>query len=69
MEWFVLAAPVPGAVEFSVSSVPAFVVMLLVAVAPVALAVREALGFGSVSRSAPQLRVLEGGKELSRRAA
>jgi len=42
---------------------------VLVAFAPVALAVRDALGLTSMTRSVPQLRVLEGGKELSRRAA
>ena len=69
MEWFLFAAPVPGTVEFSVGSGAAFAVMLAVALTPVALAVRHALGLATAAPDAPQLRVIEGGKELRRQAA
>jgi hypothetical protein len=69
MDSFLFAAPVPGPVEFSVGSGLAFAVMVAIALAPVALAVREALGLAMAARDAPQLRAIEGGKELSRHAA
>jgi hypothetical protein len=69
MEWFIFAAPVPGPFEFSVGSGAAFAVMLAVALTPVALAVRHALGLATASPEAPQLRVIEGGKDLGRQAA
>ncbi len=69
MEWFILAAPVPGPVEFSVGSGAAFAVMLAAALAPVALAVRHALGLATAAPQTPELRVIEGGKDLGRRAA
>ncbi len=69
MEWFIYAAPVPASVEFSVASGTAFLTMLVVALTPVVLAVRHALSGGATLPETPQLRVIEGGKELRRRAA
>ena len=43
MEWFVLMAPVPMTVEFVLTSVPALLLVCLVAVVSVFLAVRVAL--------------------------
>ena len=42
MEWFVLMSPVPMAVEFVVTSVPALLLTYVVAVVPILLAVRTA---------------------------
>ena len=69
MEWFVFAAPVPGPVEFTVGGRAVFAVLAAVALTPVVLAVRHALGLAGRSPEAPQLRVIEGGKELGRQAA
>lgn len=69
MEWFVFAAPVPGPVEFTVSGGAAFAVALATALTPVVLAVRHALGLDKAAPAAPQLRVIEGGKELGQQAA
>ena len=69
MEWFIFAAPVPGPVEFSVGSGAAFAVALATALTPLVLAVRHALGLAMPAPDAPQLRVIEGGKELRRHAA
>jgi len=69
MEWFIFAAPVPGPIEFSVCSGAAFAVGLAVALTPVALVVRHALGFATAATGARQLRVIEGGKEVGRQAA
>jgi hypothetical protein len=69
MEWFVLQAPVPGAVEFHIGAGTAFVAMLLAAGAPLFLAVRNALAPRASAPEVPQLRLIDGGKELSRRAA
>jgi len=69
MEWFVFAAPVPGPVEFSVGGAAAFITSVAIALTPIALAVRHALGFGPAASQSPQLRVIEGGKEIRRQAA
>jgi hypothetical protein len=70
MEWFVSLAPVPdGAVEFSVGSGAIALAAALVALTPLWLVLRRALGWNPVEHAAPQLRVIEGGKELKRRAA
>jgi hypothetical protein len=70
MEWFVSLAPVPdGAVEFTVTNGAVAVAALLVALTPVWLVLRRALGWEPAEDAAPQLRVIEGGKELKRRAA
>ena len=69
MEWFVLSAPVPGAVEFNVGIGTAFVSVVLAAGTPLFLALRAALTGRAATREVPQLRLVEGGKELSRRAA
>ena len=69
MEWFVFAAPVPGVLELSVKTGLVWVVGLLAVFTPVALVVRHAFGLGSIDATATQLRVVEGGKELDRRAA
>jgi hypothetical protein len=69
MEWFLFAAPVPGPVEFTVGNGATFAVLLAVALTPIVLAVRHALGLASVAPEAPRLRVIEGGKDLGRQAA
>jgi ABC-type proline/glycine betaine transport system permease subunit len=70
MEWFIVLAPVPnGAVEFGIGNAPALVALLLAAVTPVALVVRHALGLEPKQPEVPALRVIEGGRELNRRAA
>lgn len=68
MEWFVLAAPIPGPVEFTVGS-GVVLAALATALTPVVLALRHALGRASAAPNAPQLRVIEGGKEPRRQAA
>jgi hypothetical protein len=68
MEWFVLAAPVPGPVEFSGGG-GVFAVLLALALTPVVLAARHALGLTNATPVTPQLRVIEGGKEPRRQAA
>ena len=68
MEWFVFAAPVPGPVEFATLSWVS-VVAHLVVLAPLWLVARQALGFGVTEPERPQLRVIEGRRALSRRAA
>lgn len=68
MEWFVFAAPVPGPVEFTVGGSALFAVLLAIALTPVALAVRHALGLGTAAQS-PQLRVIDGGKDVRQQAA
>ena len=68
MEWFVCAVPVPGPVEFG--TLGWFSVVAQVAVlAPLWLVARRALGFGATEPERPQLRVIEGRRELSPRAA
>ena len=69
MEWFIFAAPIPGPVEFSVGSGAVLTVMLVTALTPVALAVRHAFGLATAASETPQLRVIEGRKELRRHAA
>lgn len=69
MEWFVFAAPVPGPVEFSGGGGAVFAVLLAVALTPVVLAVRHAVGLTNATPVTPQLRVIEGGKEPGRQAA
>jgi hypothetical protein len=68
MEWYGFAAPVPGPVEFGTLGWMSFVATLT-ALAPLWLVARRALGFGVVEPERLQLRVIEGGRELSRRAA
>jgi hypothetical protein len=68
MECFVFAATIPGPVEFGTLgwfSAGA----LVIALAPLWLVARRALGFGAAEPQRPQLRVIEGGRELSARAA
>jgi hypothetical protein len=69
MEWFVFSGPVPGPVEFNVGSGAVVAVLLATALTPVFLAVRSALGLANVAPETPQLRVIEGGKEVRRQAA
>ena len=69
MEWFVFAAPVPGVVEFHAASGVSVITGLLVALTPVVLAVRQRLGLNRPESQVTRLRVIEGGKELGRRAA
>ncbi len=68
MEWFVSAAPVPGPVEFGTLGWFSIVAQVVV-FAPLWLVARRALGFGATRPERPQLRVMEGRRELSRRAA
>jgi hypothetical protein len=68
MEWFVFAAPIPGPVEFTVGGTAVFAVSLAIALTPVALTIRHALGLGTAVQS-PQLRVIEGGKDVRQQAA
>lgn len=69
MEWFVFAAPIPGPVEFTVGGRAVFAVLLAVALTPVVLTVRHALGLTNATPATPQLRVIEGAKEPRRQAA
>ena len=69
MEWFLVAAPVPLPVEFTVAGGALFAVMLATALTPLALVVRHVLGLAAMPREAPPLRVIEGGKELRRQPA
>jgi len=66
MEWFIFAVPEP--VEFATLGWFSVVAQIAVLV-PLWLVAREALGFGAVAPIRPQLRVVEGGRELSPRAA
>ena len=68
MEWFVIAAPVPGPLEFGPLGWFSFVAQVVV-LAPLWLVARRALGFGASEPERPQLRVIEGRRELSQRAA
>lgn len=67
MEWFVILEPVPNALEFGVEGGVFFWLTLIVALVPVFLAARHALTVRK--RETPQLRVIEGGRELGARAA
>jgi len=69
MECFVLTAPLPAAVDVLLAPGPVILVLLAIVLAPVALVVRDALRAGLTRRERPQLQVVEGGKELGRRAA
>jgi hypothetical protein len=70
MEWLIVPAPIPAAVEFGVGNIIGVIALLLVALAPVLLVVLDALGTGrEPAEEAPPLRVIEGGKEPGRRAA
>jgi hypothetical protein len=70
MEWFVLLAPLPAAaVDASATSGATLVTTLMAALTPALLALRQTLRKTAVAPDAPQLRVIEGGKELGRRAA
>ncbi len=70
MEWFALAGPVPAAVEFNGGGAVMTVVALLIACVPLLLVARNARRGGvRAADEAPQLRVIEGGKEPGRRAA
>ena len=68
MEWFVIAGPVPGPVEFGTLAWVSFAALGAV-LAPLWLVARRALGFGATESERPQLRVIEGRRELSPRAA
>ncbi len=68
MEWFIFAAPFPEPVEFA--TLGWFSVMAQIAVlVPLWLVAREALGFRAIASERPRLRVVEGGREFSPRAA
>jgi hypothetical protein len=68
MEWSVVVAAIPNALEFGVGGGAVFGAALLVALAPVLLMVRQALAAWA-QRETPQLRLIEGSKELRPRAA
>jgi len=67
MEWF-LFAPVPESVEFAALGWLSLFAQVTVLV-PLWLVAREALGFRSPERGRPQLRVVEGRRELRPRTA
>jgi hypothetical protein len=70
MEWFVYLAPAPnGVVDLPVGSVAAFLAALVVALVPLLLVVRNTFAVRAAEPVTPPLRVIEGGKELGRRAA
>jgi hypothetical protein len=69
MEWFVLPAPLPGGAVESDIGVAVTLAALLVAVVPLLLVLRHTFGLEHVTRLTPPLRIIEGGKELRRRAA
>ncbi len=70
MELFVYLTPaLDRAVDLPVGSVAAVLAALVVALVPLMLVVRHAVGLGSAEAAAPRLRVIEGRKELGRRAA
>ncbi len=76
MEWFVWLAPVPvtgipaaDALRLQAATSVVSLVALLAACVPFVLAVRERFRGSKTSAALPQLRVLEGGKELRRHAA
>jgi hypothetical protein len=65
MEWFVFAAPVPGPVEVGTLGWFSFLAQA-VALAPLWLVARRAVGFRAHEPAkGSQLRVIEGGRELS----
>jgi hypothetical protein len=77
MEWFAWVAPVwngalptgavPGAMQYGTGLLQ--LVAMLTALVPVLLVLRQVFKSRSGATEAPRLRVLEGGKELRRRAA
>ena len=69
MEYFIFGTPFPGPVDFVVGSGVTFAVFLAAALPPLILGVRHALGLTTAVTSVPQLRVVEGRKDLGRRAA
>jgi len=69
MEWFVLSNPVPAAAAFPMAVAGLVAVGFVAAVIPVLVAARGAWAARKVAPAVPQLRVVEGGRELSRRAA
>ena len=68
MEWFVFAAPIPGSVEVGTLGWVSFAAQA-VALAPLWLVARRALGFGATKPERPQVRVLEGRRQLRSHAA
>ena len=66
MEWFLLAAPVPGPIEFDFAGVLSVLAGLLATVTPVFLAIRHAFGLTNARAKMPELRVIDGGRELTR---
>jgi len=70
MEVFVYLSPaLDRAVDLPVGSVAAVLAGLVVALVPLLLVVRHAASRLEAETAAPPLRVIEGGKELGRRAA
>ena len=69
MEWFIVAAPIPGPVEFTIGGGAVLAVLLAVVLTPIVVVARHALGLHSGAAEAPQLRVIEGGKEARPQAA
>jgi len=70
MELFVYLAPVlDRAVDVPVGTIGAVLAGLVVALVPLLLVVRHALDAAVGETATPPLRVIEGGKELGRRAA
>jgi len=70
MEWFIMAAPVPGPLSIEIGTHAAFLVALAVALAPVLIAARHTFSrMVKPSFAAPRLRVVDGGKQLRPRPA
>ena len=69
MEYFIFGTPFPGPVDFVVGSGATFAVFLAAALPPLILVVRHALGLTPAAKTVPPLRIVEGRKELGRRAA
>jgi len=69
MEWFVLNAQVPAAADFSLAAGGLVAAGLFAAVTPLVLAARASLLERKRAAGTPQLRIVDGGRELSRRAA
>ena len=68
MDFFVVANPVLGPVEFGTLTWMS-VVALATALVPLCLAARQVLGFGTAEQERPPLHIIEGARELSQRAA
>jgi len=70
MDWCALIAPVPLlTVQLSAGSMATVIATLLAVVPLLMLAARQALRRVDAAAEIPQLRIIDGGRELNRRAA